>query len=366
MPPPLPPPYGHRLLELRSRLPRLRTPGFAVTSLTNVRYLSGYTGSSAALVITRDDAVIVSDFRYRTQIAEECPGYEYVESPRSLLTGIADVAKQSRVRRLAIESTHLTLAQHQELQKRVGKVTLVPTKQVVEKLRQVKALQEIAAIREAARITDAAYAFALTRLHPSITERELAFEIEAFMRRSGAEEVAFPPIVASGPRSALPHARPTDKRIERGNLVTFDLGARYRGYCADLTRTVCVGAATARQKKLYATVYGAQRQALRALRGEKPGVEVDAAARKYLERRGFGLDFFGHGTGHGVGLEVHEMPGLGRFSRDAVPTGSVVTVEPGVYVPDEGGVRIEDLCLVTATGHEVLSAADKPEELPVV
>jgi len=360
------PPFRQRVDAVRARLPRLKAAGMVVTGPSNVRWLSGYTGSAGALFITRDRAVIISDFRYRTQIAEQCPGFEYFESPRGLIAGAAAVVKAEKARGVAVEGAHLTQAQFEDLRKRVGRVALSATTQEVERLRQVKNAQELVAIREAARITDAAFAYALRRLKPGVTERALGFEIEAFMFRQGSDGLAFPPIVASGPRSALPHARPTERRIRRGDLVTFDLGARVRGYCADLTRTVCVGKASAWQRQVYAAVYEAQRRALKALRGGQPGKAVDAAARAYLERCGYGLDFFGHGTGHGVGLDVHEMPGLGRFSTGRLPVGSVVTIEPGVYVAGQGGVRIEDLCRVTKTGCRVLSKAKKPRALPVV
>ncbi len=356
-------PFRQRVASLQQRLPRLKATGMVVTGPSNVRWLSSYTGSAGALFITRDAAVIISDFRYRTQIAEQCPGFEYLESARGLIAGAATAIKAVKAKGVAVEGAHVTQAQFVDLKKRAGRVTLAATTMEVEKLRQVKDAQELRAIREAAAITDAACAFAVRRLKPGITERQLGFEIEAFMHRQGADGLAFPPIVASGPHSALPHARPSERRIRRGDLVTFDLGARVRGYCADLTRTVCVGKAADWQRAIYAAVYEAQAKALKALRGGQRGKAVDAAARKSLEWRGWGLGYFGHGTGHGVGLDVHEMPGLGRFSTNVLPVGSVVTIEPGVYVAGKGGVRIEDLCLVTKTGCRVLSKAKKPREL---
>jgi Xaa-Pro aminopeptidase len=364
-----------------SRLARARAAAAArdldallVTKPPNVTYLSGFAGSAGALLISAGNALLVSDFRYQTQAREEAPGFAFFRSPRNLAQGlaaaIADLAERSGSRRLRVgfEAQHLTCATRDELHAalaRQRRVSLEAAGELVEQLRLRKEPAELEAIRRAARITDAAFEHVRGLVRPGVTERELAIELDYFMKRQGADRLAFDPVVASGPRGALPHAKPTDRPVAPGDLIVFDLGASVNGYSADLSRTVALGPVADQPQEIYRLVWEAQRRALEALGPGRTGRQVDEAARAYLNEAGFGA-YFGHGLGHGVGLETHEAPRLAPEAETVLAPGMVVTVEPGLYLPGLGGVRIEDLCFVTEEGAEIVSTADKPARLPVV
>jgi len=365
-----------------SRLARARAAAAArglgallVTKPPNVTYLSGFVGSAGALLISAETATLISDFRYQTQAQEEAPSFAFFRSPRNIVQGlaaaIADLAEQDGPGRLRIgfEAQHMTCAARDELHAALaGKpapVSLEAAGELVEQLRLRKEPAELEAIRRAARITDAAFEHVRGLVRPGVTERELAAELDYVMKRQGVDRLAFDPVVASGPRGALPHAKPTDRPVAPGDLIVFDLGASVNGYSSDLTRTVALGPVTDRQEEIYRLVWEAQRRALEALGPGRTGSQVDEAARAYLNEAGFG-EYFGHGLGHGVGLETHEAPRLAPEAETVLAPGMVVTVEPGLYLPGLGGVRIEDLCVVTEEGVEIVSTADKPARLPVV
>lgn len=360
--------HAGRLCRLREALGDLAR-AVLITDLPNVRYLSGFTGSylvrePVALVITAESATLVTDARFALQVREQAPDYSYHIVPR-MLEGIAAVVSELGVLSLAFEEEALSFLQHRQLGERLPGVTLIGTEGLAAGLRMLKEPAEVAAIGAAAELTDAAYAHLCRLVRPGITERQLALEAEFFMRRQGAEGVAFEPIVAAGPRSALPHAVPSPRPLQPGDLVIMDLGARLAGYCADLTRTVAVGRAGEREREIYRVCHQAQAAGLAALR---PGAwcrEVDEAAREVITAAGYG-EQFNHGLGHAVGMEPHEPPRLARTEARAVAPGMVLTVEPGIYLPELGGVRIEDLVEVTAEGTRVLSHASNPAELPVL
>ena len=357
-----------RHARIRQDLERLTLDALVVTSFTNIRYLSNHIGSAGILLLTADAAHLVVDFRYQAAVAAlqaspaACPALRVHPVPGSyedaLLTCLAEIG----VSRVGVEAAHLTLSRWEWLTanaaSRKSDVTFRSTSGVVEAARAVKDAAEIATLRESAHRIDPVVEAALAAIRPGVAERVVAAAIESAMRDQGYERPAFETIVASGPNGALPHHRAGDRVIERGDLVVLDFGGVLDGYCSDLTRTVGVGSISPRARELYDAVFDAQRAAVAVVR---PGVlttEVDAAARQLLESRGLG-DAFGHGTGHGLGLDVHEDPRVGKPRADLPPVtlqpGMVITIEPGAYLTGFGGVRIEDDVLVTEQGCEILT-----------
>ena len=355
--------YEDRIKRLQAELhegPHEKLDALYVSHLPNVRYLCGFTGSSGVLVVGRDTAWFLTDSRYRTQAAEEVIGadVEVYGLPDQLGAALARIAASLGVARVGFEAEHVAAAAAERLAESFPGCEYVATSGVVEGLRRVKEPEELERIRAAAELADAGLAYVLELVRPGVSERELAIKLESHMRLAGAEAVSFPAIVAAAERSALPHAHPTDRAVEEGRFLLFDLGCVVDGYCSDLTRTVVVGRADAEHRELYELVAAAQRAGLDALGPGRTGAEVDAAARNVIAAAGRG-EAFGHSLGHGVGIEIHEAPTLRSTSRDLLAPGHVVTVEPGVYLPGFGGVRIEDLTVVTASGHEPLSHAPK-------
>jgi Xaa-Pro aminopeptidase len=330
-----------------------------VTNLVNVRYLTGFTGTNGACVVSRDERVFLTDFRYVEQANEQVREFERVEGGRDLL---GDMAGRLRGR-AGFDDTHVSVRTHGRLGEKVGEdVELVPAGGLVERLRAVKDEEELRAMRAAVEIADAAYEDLRSRGLAGRTEREVARSLVRFMEDRGAEGPSFPPIVASGGRGALPHASPRDVEIPRGTLVVVDLGAQVDGYCSDCTRTLATGPLDGRPAEAYEAVRQAQAAAVEAVR---PGAEsraLDAGAREAV-KEALGVSFE-HGLGHGVGLEVHEAPRLAQTAEGTLEPGNVVTVEPGVYLPGEFGIRIEDLVVVTEDGREVLTGF--PRELLTV
>jgi Xaa-Pro aminopeptidase len=330
-----------------------------VSNLVNVRYLTGFTGTNGACVVTRDARLFLTDSRYVEQAKQQVPEFEHLEASRELL---GDLAKHLHGR-AGFDDAHLSVRAHRILSEKVPEgVELVPAAGLVERLRAVKEEGELRTIRAAAELADAAYEELRGAGLAGRTEREVARSIVRFLEDSGAEEVSFPPIVAAGAHGALPHASPRDLEIPTGVLVVVDLGARLDGYCSDCTRTLATGPLEERPLEAYAAVLEAQQAALDEVRAGAVCREVDAVAREAVAAR-FGIGFE-HGLGHGVGLEVHEGPRLAPSAEGSLEAGNVVTVEPGVYVPGEFGIRIEDLVVVTDDQCEVLSGF--PKELVTV
>jgi Xaa-Pro aminopeptidase len=357
---------------IRATLTEQGLDALVVTSLPNILYLTNFTGSSAIVVLTADRLELLTDFRYVTAIRElqrECEDIELttveasydgrlVERLTALIVGPAA--------RVGIEAAHLTVARHLWLTTSLGAgsrkdgIALVPTEGIVERARVLKDRHEIATLREAARRLSSVAAEVLANVRAGMTERELALAIDLRIREGGFSRVAFETIVASGPNAALPHAHPGERILSEGDLVVLDFGGVYTSYCVDLTRTVSVGKAGPRAREVYGAVLEAHDRAIRSIRPGVSRLDIDAVARDTLGRHGL-AEFFGHGTGHGLGIEVHEDPRITRRRPDvdtrdeAVAAGMVFTIEPGAYLPDWGGVRIEDDVLVTANGVEVLT-----------
>jgi Xaa-Pro aminopeptidase len=354
-----------RLARIRESISAEGPQALLVTKPANVRYLSGFTADEAALLILPQQAWIVSDFRYAVQAEQEAPGFEFMQV-RQPMADLAGRIKEVGLASLAFEPAHLTVEQHAVLTQHLPDIQLVALPDAVESLRLEKEQEEIVLIRKAAQLADAAMDLLWKSLAPGKSERELALDAEFFIRRSGADDVAFEVIVASGPRAAMPHATPSERRLAPGDTVIMDLGACCEGYKSDLTRTVVVGEASDTAKRIYRVCYEAQQAGLAALRPGARCAEVDAAARAVIERAGYG-SYFGHGLGHGVGLEIHESPRLSpnETTRTLEP-GMVVTVEPAIYLPSAGGVRIEDLLLVTEKRSEALTRSRKPATIPEV
>ena len=337
-----------------------------VTELPNVRWLTGFTGSNAAAVVGTDGTRrFVTDFRYLTQSAEQLDESWAREISTDLLEGVAKQLPDEGELRLGFDDANLSVRDHGKLARLLREgIELVPAGGAVEELRVVKDAEELDKIRAAAKLADEALSDVLTRGLAGRTERDVALDLEFTMRRMGAEGVAFPPIVASGPHGALPHASPRDVEIPAGTLCVVDWGAMLDGYASDCTRTYGTGGEVdPRDREVYELVLRAQEEALAAVKPGPTGREVDAVARAIIDAAGH-AEHFGHGLGHGVGLEVHEGPRLAKQGEDALAAGNVVTVEPGVYVPGAIGVRIEDLVIVTDDGGEVVSSL--PKDLQVV
>jgi len=345
--------------KLQRMLKKDRLDAVLITSETNVSYLTGFSGDSSWLVVGRDHAVLLSDGRYTVQIAEECPGVEaHTRRKGGLVAEARKVLRKMKAKRVAFESQTVTVAAHQGMQKGLDPMELVAWDGKVEQLRMRKDRSEIQAIRRAVRMAERAWKMFLAMWDPSMTEKELADAMESFLRRAGAKGNAFPTIVATDDRAALPHAVPTDRLADPKRMLLVDWGANERFYRSDLTRVAVTRKISSKLRKIYETVLKAQQRAIRKI---KPGVitkTIDAEARRTIDKAGFGR-FFAHGLGHGLGMNVHEAPGLSRTGELKLAAGMVVTVEPGIYLPGWGGVRIEDDVLVTPRGHEVLTSAPK-------
>ena len=350
-------------MESNDRIDRVGTAlaaaeidGLLVTNLTNVRYLTGFSGTNGQVLVHQGGAVFFTDPRYEARAGQLVKGAEVVVYPARITDVLVDRMLNFGVTVLGVEES-MTLAERDDLQDRLGR-DLTTTKGIVEGLRRTKDAYEVALLREAIRIGDEAFAWILDRLVPGASERAASLDLEMRMRLNGADAVSFPPIVGSGPLSAHIHHTPSERTLEKGDLVLLDFGCTVEGYCSDLTRTVVLGAASNEQLELYRLVLEAHDAGIAAVGPGAKGVDVDRAARSVIEGAGYGHRF-GHGLGHGVGLDIHEAPRLARISEDTLAPGDVVTVEPGVYVPDAGGVRIEDCVLVTESGAEVLGSAPK-------
>jgi Xaa-Pro aminopeptidase len=347
---------GERLAEL---VAERELDQVFVSDLVNVRYLTGFTGTNGACLVGRDQLIFFTDFRYTERAEREVGGeWERPKAERELVPQI--VARMSG--RVGFEDAKLSVRQLARLEAAAGEnVEFVPAGDLVEQLRAVKEPEELERIAAAAELTDGVYRWALERGLGGRTEGEVARACEARLRELGAEP-SFPPIVAAGENGALPHAEPGEREIGSGELVVFDMGALLDGYCSDCTRTFATGDPGEEAREVYELVRRAQEASLEAIRPTASGKEVDAVAREMISEAGYG-DRFGHGTGHGVGLEVHEAPRLATTSEDELFEGSVVTVEPGVYLPGRFGVRIEDLVVVTADGHRNLVGLPKDLQL---
>lgn len=345
-----------RLAALADGITAAHMDGLLVTGAANVRYLSGFSGSSALLFVTQRETLLITDFRYQTQAADEVGDLaRVVIEPQSLWAGLwHNIAQLSYVEVAGFESAHLVHRDFQRLLEAGSRWQWRPTIDLVEVLRERKDDDELARIRDAVDAAERALELTYKRVHAGMTELEVAGILESALRQSGSDGFPFPSIVASGPNAALPHARPTVRALGEGDFLLLDFGARVGGYCSDITRTFVVGRATAEQREIYEVVRCANERAVRAVRPGMSGRDADGVARGYIQDRGFG-ELFGHSLGHGIGLEVHEAPRLAKTAEGSLVEGAVVTVEPGIYRPGWGGVRIEDDVHLSAGGAQVLT-----------
>lgn len=345
-----------RLAAVVDALTSAHLDGLLVTSLANIRYLTGFTGSSGLLCVSRREVVFITDFRYQTQVRDEIGDLARITiEPQSLWTGLwQQLAQISHLAAIGFESAHLPHRDFQRLLENGARWQWRPTVDVVETLRERKDADELALIEQAAGVATRALGHTLEQVKVGMRETEVAGILEKALRDEGSEGFPFPTIIASGPRSALPHARSSSRRIEQGDFLLMDFGAEIGGYCADVTRTVVVGHADAEQRTFYEVVRVANQRASEHVRAGMSGRDADALARDYIQQRGLG-DLFGHSLGHGLGLEVHEAPRLAKTANGPLAEGAVVTIEPGIYRPEWGGVRIEDDIHLGPNGPSILT-----------
>lgn len=356
---PLTLPYAQRLADVRRHLPAWGVQAILISGPANRRWLTGFTGSWGYALVSAEHALLATDFRYWEQARQQAPHFTLFKWQRNAEgTMPADFLSQVGVTNIGLEAEHTTLATF-ETWRKVAAINYVSVKKSLEPLRAVKAQAELDKIRAAAAITDRAMQQVANLARPGLTESQLAWALEKAMREAGASGMAFDVIVASGPNAALPHHHPGQRQLAIGDAIVIDMGAELDGYHSDLTRTFFLGSdPTARFREIYHLVWQAQEQALRSLRAGLTGQAADALARDVIAAAGHG-EHFGHSLGHGVGLEIHEEPRLAASNTEPLPKGAVVTVEPGVYLPDWGGVRIEDLVALTADGSVMLSTCPK-------
>ena len=352
------------LQRLRKRLEEKGVGAAMISNMDNVRWVTGFTGSSGLVVVDGNDGVFITDSRYDQQAREQVPDLDvYIYSnPQTMAQAAVEFAKKLGAGSVAFESEHVSFASFKNFEKEFNGIALEPVEGLAGPLRMVKTADEIEKMKRACALADACYSHVLRMIQVGVTEYDVALDIEFYFRRSKAE-LAFAPIVVSGERSARPHGIPSEKKLEKGDFVTMDFGAKLDGYCSDLTRTVVVGEASDRHKEVYEAVLAAQ---MAAIEGIKPGMEakeVDAIARNILAEKDL-AQYFGHGLGHGLGSVVHDVGRMGPTSTDIVEVGQVWTMEPGVYIPEFGGVRIEDDVVVTEDGCELLTHS--PKHLQVV
>ncbi|MCR5808223.1 MAG: aminopeptidase P family protein [Clostridiales bacterium] len=347
-----------RCEKLMAALSEHGVDGAIITSRTNIRYFSNFTSDESVLIITDKRRVLLTDFRYTIQANQlSAPDFEVIEVSRAIAASeIASVLTEMGVKKCAFEDGYLTVRAFNSY--RELPVELVPMTPVIDGIRLVKDEYEIEMLKKAQSIADAAFAELITVIHEGMTEKEVANELDHLLRLHGADENSFDTIVGSGPNGALCHATPGPRRLQKGDLVVIDFGARYNGYCSDMTRTIAIGEPSDELRKIYNIVLRAQLSALDKLRPNMSAKELDTIARDVIAAEGYG-ECFGHSLGHGFGLDIHESPYASQRSDDTLVPGSTITVEPGIYVEDLGGVRIEDDCVLTEDGYIDLASTTK-------
>jgi len=346
-----------KLTKLRTKMKAQHIDGLLVMSPINRRYITGFTGTAGAALITEDAAIFMTDFRYTEQAKKQAKDFTVIEHTEAIKVEIAKQIKQLHIERLGFEEDYVTFGAYQQYEQSFF-TQLVPVANLIESLRMIKTKEELQILRDAAQIADAAFEHILTYIKPGVKEIDVANELEFFMRKQGATASSFDTIVASGYRSALPHGVASEKEIATGELVTMDFGAIYKGYCSDITRTIAVGNINDELNNMYHIVLEAQKRGVSGIKAGMTGKDADQITRDYIESKGYG-EYFGHSTGHGIGLEVHENPRLAATSTDILEKNMVVTVEPGIYVSNVGGCRIEDDIIITETGNEVITHSPK-------
>ncbi len=351
-----------RLKRLRRSLAEKKLDGILISQPDNRYYLSGFDGSAGYLLITAQDTILATDFRYLEQVKVQAPDYRIFQISNAISDWFPRLIAELNLGRLGFEGGHITFALYRQLSDILNKteprLQFVPVDGLVESLRTIKEPAEIELITRAVEITDKAFEYIEDRAHPGMTEKEVAWEIEKFQREQGSQALPFDIIVASGPNSALPHAKPSQRKIAAGEPVVIDMGARVGGYSSDLSRTICLGTPDDTFKKVYNTVLEAQLTTMAAIKEGMSGGEADSLARTVIEQEGYG-EAFGHSLGHGIGLAPHEQPRLGPNSSEILASGMVFSIEPGIYLAGWGGVRIEDLVVMTNGKIDPISKARK-------
>ena len=348
-----------RIKNLTERLFENDINGLIVSKPENIYYLSGFSGEGLA-IITGQKNYIITDFRYIEKAKLEATAFEIVETrPGGSLFSLAyELVKELGLKNIGVESGSLTVKEYDELAAIFKNINLIKTEGFIEELRTIKDADEISFIKAAQQITDQAFEHILAFIKPGVRELDLVAELEYFMKKSGSKNTAFDTILISGPKTCLPHGVPAERKLQQNDFVTIDFGARFNGYCSDMTRTVIIGKPSEEQLAVYNTVLDAQMKALEVIKPGLKGKDVDSVARQYISQKGYG-NYFGHGLGHGVGLEIHEAPRLSPKGEDVLLPGMVVTVEPGIYIENFGGVRIEDMVVLTENGCENLTHSQK-------
>ncbi|ACB85292.1 M24 family metallopeptidase [Natranaerobius thermophilus] len=347
-----------RLNRLRGKMSEHDIPALFVTKQENCRYLTGFTGSSGFILVTQDESYFLTDFRYVEQAEEQIPkDFKVIKHEFPMVKTLNELLKKLNIDQIYLEKNHITYEDYERYQENL-EADIIPEKDLVSELRKIKDKEEVEILSKAIHIADEAFVHIVNFIEEGVTERDLALELEYFMKKQGAEDISFDIIVASGHRSSLPHGVASNKKIQNGEFIKMDFGAKYQGYCSDMTRTVVLGKASEEQKKIYDLVFQAQMNALDNIHAGLTGKEADSFARLTIEKEDYG-NYFGHGLGHGVGMKVHESPRLSPNHEDELVPGMTVTVEPGVYIPQWGGVRIEDIVLVQEQGCEVLTRSTK-------
>ncbi|MED3654222.1 Xaa-Pro peptidase family protein [Heyndrickxia sporothermodurans] len=346
-----------KLENLRYQFSKQGIDGILITSPYNRRYMTNFTGTAGVVLISETKALFITDFRYVEQAAKQAQDFEIIQHKGIVHEEIAQQLTALGIKKLGFEQDYVNYSDYILYEKSFS-VELVPVSSLIENLRLIKTESEIKILKEAADIADAAFKHILDYIKPGVTELEVSNELEFFMRKAGATSSSFNTIVASGTRSALPHGVASDKVIEKGDFVTLDYGALHKGYVSDITRTVAVGKPSDKLKEIYDVVLESQLLAMENIKPGMTGIEADAIARNYISERGYG-EYFGHSLGHGIGLEIHEGPALSVRSDIVLRPGMVVTVEPGIYLPGIGGVRIEDDTLITEDSNEKLTHSTK-------
>lgn len=352
-----------RVENLRKLLRANDLSAFLITSPYNLRYLTNFTGTTGLAVITLNKAYFVTDFRYTEQASMQAKGYQIVKSTGHIFEEVAKICQQDELATLAFEESFVTVKDYDLLEELIEETSLIPVSGLIEELREVKDESEIAITKKACAIADQAFQHILDYIQPGMSEIQVANELDFYMRSLGASGVSFDTIVASGVRSAMPHGVASEKLIEKNDLITIDFGCYYQGYVSDMTRTFAIGDPGEKLKEIYEIVLQAQLKVIEAAKPGITGIELDAVARDYIASYGY-KEAFGHSTGHGIGLEIHEGPNVSFRANKAFVPGNIITDEPGIYLPGIGGVRIEDDLLITSTGNEVLTKA--PKELIIL
>lgn len=347
-----------RIERLRSGMQEAGLAALFITNAYNRQYITGFTGSSGYVLVTSDAAYLLTDFRYMEQAGEQANHFEVVEHGPGVMTTVLELLRKHNVNALGFEQAHVSFMTHASYKADLTDIELIPTANIIENLRMIKDEQELQIMQEAADLADLTFTHILNFVRPGITEKQVALEMEVFIRQNGGTSTSFDTIIASGERSALPHGVASDRVIGNNEFVKMDFGAYYKGYCSDITRTIVLGTPSDRHREIYGIVLEANLACLSGLKPGLTGQQADALARDVIDKYGYGAQF-GHSTGHGLGMEVHESPGLSKRELRQLQPGMVVTVEPGIYLPGFGGVRIEDDVVIKEDGIRILTKSTK-------